>query len=249
MVGVASAQIEQFREQGFTSVDALIDPDTVESLRCAYDEVIRKDVNGGQHDRRLGGLTRQVMLPRLIHRAIRNSEVFAKAAALASELLGEDVEHRFDMMIFKPAGHPTPTPWHQDLAYSRRPFAAPGTPATLETVQVWVALDDADVSTGCMQFLPGLHVEPLLKHYVFSGDADDDGRLLAFTDEVLDQLDLSTAVPCPVPAGGATAHGECTPHFTGINSTLDRDRRAYILNFRKAGHAPMTEQAGGVSWR
>jgi ectoine hydroxylase-related dioxygenase (phytanoyl-CoA dioxygenase family) len=43
-------------------------------------------------------------------------------------------------------------------------------------------------------------------------------------------LDLSRAVPCPIPAGGVTIHHCRTVHYAGPNHT-DEPRRAYILTF------------------
>ncbi|MEE4297935.1 MAG: hypothetical protein V2J24_00715 [Pseudomonadales bacterium] len=45
------------------------------------------------------------------------------------------------------------------------------------------------------------------------------------------QLDLDAAVAAPLMAGGLTAHGYGTPHFTPPNRSADRDRRAWILSY------------------
>ncbi len=48
--------------------------------------------------------------------------------------------------------------------------------------------------------------------------------------EIVDAVDETRAVACPLPPGGATFHDSRTMHFTGANrSTVPR--RAYILGF------------------
>jgi ectoine hydroxylase-related dioxygenase (phytanoyl-CoA dioxygenase family) len=149
---------------------------------------------------------------------------------IGRQLFGTEAVHRsFDMLIYKPPGHPHETPWHQDMAYSGHPTAPPGTAISLESIQVWLALDDADEENGCMHFVPGRHRDPLLEHEVAAGDPADDGRLLAITDPAA-ALDLSTVVPAPLRAGGCTMHTQGTPHFTPPNRSSDRPRRAYIFN-------------------
>ena len=70
----------------------------------------------------------------------------------------------------------------------------------------------------------------MLEHHVASGEPDYSQRLLAIRD-AKDVLDLSTAVACPLKAGGATVHNYGTPHYTSGNRTTGRRRRAYIFNF------------------
>ena len=98
----------------------------------------------------------------------------------------------------------------------------------------WLALDDVDTDNGCMHFIPGKHLEPLLPHHVASGAPDDPSRLLAI-DDPRSMLDLSSAIACPLTAGGATMHSAGTPHYTSGNRTTDRPRRAYIFNFSRPG--------------
>lgn len=219
--------IENFQRDGFGHVPELAGPETVATLREAYDRVIGSDF--GDH-RKLGGITRQVMLPSLADPVFDSNEALENGMAIARELLGtEHLARTFDMLIFKPPGHPHPTPWHQDAAYGGRPFAPTGTPVINNRVQFWVPLDDADEENGCMHFIPARHTGTLLEHRVASGDPDSESRLLELTDPSRD-LDLSTAVAVPLVAGGSTFHTVGTPHYTPPNRSTLRPRRAYIFN-------------------
>lgn len=230
--GLNAADVKRFDEQGFLAIDRFIDGDTVATLRDRYDAILRGEVDMGADFRMLGGITRQVMYPAEHIEYFADNPAVRRATAVAAQLLpGEPVPgFFFDMLICKPAGHPHETPWHQDWAYAQQPFTPAGTPAPLDMLSFWVALDDADEENGCMQFVPGAH-RALRAHHVASGDPQDEGRLLA-TDEVAP----GEAVPCPVPAGGCTIHTDGTLHYTGPNRSRDRQRRAYIISVKRGAN-------------
>lgn len=220
-----------FTRNGFAVVSRLADGHTVRDLRAVFDGMIDGSVPCPGTDRALGGLTRQVMHPHLHHPLFKSNPALDRARELSKSLLEIDApEFAFSMLIYKPPGHPHTTPWHQDLSYAVKPV----TPVSVSLdcnpiVQFWLALDDVDETMGCMEFIPGAPVSPLLPHEVASGDPDDDGRLLAI-DHPETYLDLSKAVRCPLPAGSATVHGYTTPHYTGPNRS-SRGRPAYIFSF------------------
>lgn len=225
---VADRTIAALHDDGFVWIHQLIDNRALAQLRAAYDEIISTRIHASG-DRMLGGITHQVMGPSRAHPLFDQNPALDAAIALAKRAFGHcDVARTYDMLIDKPAGHPHETPWHQDLAYACMPFAPPGFRPEHETLQFWVALDDADESNGCMQFVPGYHHQPLLDHVVASGQASDEGRLLALV-EPTRQLDLAHKRIAAIPAGGCTVHFSATPHYTGPNRSL-RSRRAYIFN-------------------
>lgn len=223
--------VAAYRERGFGHVDRLVDDEALAELRAAYDRVLDAEPDGGAM---LGGVTRQVMVPSLYDATFRDNQAIDHAFEIARSVLGtEDVAQNFDMLICKPPGHPHETPWHQDISYVQMPFAPKGFPVLGLTLQFWVAIDDADEENGCMHFLPGRHREGGLEHRVASGEPTDSTRLLEIVDAA-EQLDLDQAVPVPLRAGGASFHGEGTPHATPPNRSADRPRRAYIFNVTSA---------------
>lgn len=220
-------QIKQFQRDGFTCIQRLIEPAVVQELRTLYDRFLRREIDSGTDDRPLGGIIRQVMHPHKHHSYFQDNPALTGGLHIGPQLLGEEVEFQFDMLISKPPGTTSETPWHQDWAYSEKPFAPAGKPIVNRYLQFWVALDDVDTQNGCIHFIPGRHEGGLLEHYIASGDPSDPSRLLA-TDEAA----ASKAIACPLPAGGCTIHTMGTPHFTGGNTTTNRDRRAYIFNLK-----------------
>jgi ectoine hydroxylase-related dioxygenase (phytanoyl-CoA dioxygenase family) len=228
-LSLTPSQVERYHAEGFLAIERLVDDATVAMLRAAYDELL-DGVAAPPFDRQLGGITRQIMHPSFRHPAFDVNPAVEAAREIVSELYPDrTVGRTFDMLIFKPPGHPHETPWHQDHSYTFRPVTRAGAAIPDGFVQFWLALDDADVENGCMHFLPGLHRAPLLEHVVASGNPDDDSRLLALRDPER-QADLRRTVACPLPAGGCTLHDYGTPHYTPPNRSSDRPRRAYIFN-------------------
>lgn len=227
---LTASEVEAWHRDGFLIVRSFVDQQTVSELGAAYDELLRAEGSAPPVDYMLGGITREINFPSAAHPVFRENVAVTRGLALARRLLGtESVARTYDMLIYKPPGHPYETPWHQDWAYSRQPFAEAGATDPPESIQFWVPLDDVDVETGCMQFVPGCHEARLLEHAVASGDPTAESRLLALT-HPHEQVDLSTVVVAEIPAGGATLHAPGTPHFTGPNRSSTRQRRSYVFN-------------------
>jgi len=226
------ARIDQFHRDGFLSFGQLADAETVRALRDIYDDMLSGAIDVSPTDNPLGRIVRQIMSPSAYHPIFRSNPALDAAREIARALLGAaEPQPVFDMLIYKEPGQLAETPWHQDFSYTRMPFAPAACAVPADAVlQFWLALDDVDEDNGCMHFVPGRHREPMLEHYVASGEPDYSQRLLAIRDPQ-SQLDLRAAVACPLPAGGATVHTYGTPHYTSGNRTPDRPRRAYIFNF------------------
>ena len=231
---VTNDQIAQFRAAGFVSFPRLVDSGTLDALRAAYDELIEAGARGdGSLDRRLGGLTRQIMRPEFSHAAFRKNPACTMALEVTSALTGwKDPGFYYSQLLYKPPGHPHETPWHQDVAYGAMPFVAPGTRQPPFMLTFWVALDDADEENGCMHFYPKVHGGQTLPHRVAAGDCEDEGRMLALVHD--EWMDPDQVVCCPIPAGGATVHDASTLHFTPANKS-NRARRAYIISIAESG--------------
>lgn len=225
--GLTEEQVDHFGRDGFLIIDRLVGPDAVETLRAAYDEVLSGTAPAAG-DRMLGAITRQVMAPGEAHPVFRDNDALDAGTRIAEQLFEEPVGVMFSMLIYKPAGHPYETPWHQDMAYAVEPVTPAGTQIPPITLQFWVAIDDTDEWNGCMHFVAGTHRDPLLAHVVASGDPADQSRLLALEDPAT-QLDLTSVVAAPLAAGGCTIHAYGTPHYTPPNRSA-LPRRAYIFN-------------------
>lgn len=131
------------------------------------------------------------------------------------KLLGEGYQMFQSMALIKPPFVGSEKPWHQDNAYfSVTPLNA--------IVGVWIALDQATVTNGCMHVLEGGHKIGALKHH-----HDKDCEI------VEGRLNPSDAVPVELEAGGALFFYGMLPHQTPPNESPDR-RRALQFHYHSA---------------
>lgn len=126
---------------------------------------------------------------------------------------------QLDQIFVKPARHGYGTNWHQDNAYFHtarmRPEAGVG---------MWIAIDDAKLSNGTMQLIPGSHRQQAPHRRDLNSD-----HFITCADEV----DETQAVPVVVPAGGVAFFNFGVVHCTR-NNTSDSDRAGLALHFVEA---------------
>ncbi len=127
------------------------------------------------------------------------------------------------MVIFKPAGIGGEVRWHQDASYL---LTEPQ-----RVVGLWIALEDADQTNGCLWMAPGSHRSPLRERY----EVDWDSRSGALHD--LDSTPWpDAAVPLEVRAGSMVVFHDHIPHRSEANRSA-RSRVAVTLHAHDAGAA------------
>lgn len=130
-------------------------------------------------------------------------------------IVGSNIMFWSDKVVFKGEQADFGTPWHQDWAYWKG----------CHKISVWIALDDADPSNGCLKLLPGSH-----RWFTIH-----DGKVRpeeGFTHRVdPEHLDESRAVTAVAPAGSAVIFHDLTLHASHPNTTR-RDRWAVISTFK-----------------
>ena len=225
-VTLTDQQIAFYRDNGYLSIDAITTPGEIEKLRVVYDQIFDRsagreegnqfDLAGTDEEGKAAALP-QILNPRKYAPELAETLYEANATSIAKQLLGAEATFSGDHAIFKPAGVGAPTPWHQDEAYWDA-----GT--RYNSLSVWMPLQEATLENGCMTFIPGRSDQEILPHQSIGGDTRIHGL------EMLDPVDESKAVACPLPPGGATFHNSRTLHFTGANKSAV-PRRAYILIF------------------
>lgn len=224
---------QHFLKNGFSKLDQLIPISEVEKLTVLYNELLndkqrtaglRSDLAGGESDEKVEKIT-QIMRPSMIEPKLSESIVYQAALAKAKELLGDDMELDFDMLINKAPMTNTETPWHQDAAYW---IKMPDKRA----VSCWIALDNVTEATGCMWFIPKNNDNEILKHF----SLPNKGALYCKTD-------TKNAQCMPLNAGGCTFHDGFTLHFSKGNTT-NNQRRALILNFRPKAMIALEREQG-----
>jgi ectoine hydroxylase-related dioxygenase (phytanoyl-CoA dioxygenase family) len=125
--------------------------------------------------------------------------------------------------------------WH-DQALIKQPFANPtafhlDVPywsfTSADAITIWIALDDATVSNGCLYYVPASHKAQKFDNVAIGNEI---GALF----DVYPEWAERAPVPCPVPAGGALFHNGLTFHGAGANMTPGR-RRAMTCAYMPDG--------------
>ncbi|MCC6679911.1 MAG: phytanoyl-CoA dioxygenase family protein [Phycisphaeraceae bacterium] len=224
---VDDVDLASFERDGFLTVANLADQDTLNTLNSACRRLL-KDGSGleqgdqfdlaGAGDGKGAPKLPQIMWPSRYAPELSELAYRQSAQALAERLLGGPVQLTNEHMIYKPPQHGSPTPWHQDQAYH--------SPDMLyNNVNIWLALADATIENGCMQYVPGSHKLDVLPHHPIGNNATSRGLEVDNPEQYAEQ-----AIPCPVPAGGVAVHRSYVLHYAGPNRT-STGRPAYILVF------------------
>ncbi len=211
----------EFLENGFAKLDTLIPYTEVEKIRDLYDwllndrkrtQGLRSDLAGNTTDTKNIEKITQIMRPSMVEPKLAESITYTLALDHAKDLMGDDIELDFDMLINKAPHTDTPTPWHQDAAYWIKM-------TDKRAASCWIALDDVYEDNGCMWFIPK-EEDSIRPHVQTAGG----GALQC-------EADMSLAQSIPLKSGGCTFHDGYTLHFSKGNTT-NSQRRALILNFR-----------------
>jgi ectoine hydroxylase-related dioxygenase (phytanoyl-CoA dioxygenase family) len=229
-------QIEQFGQKGYLKIaHRLITDDYLTLLRERYDALFaKKRGTSGEGLRNLAVIgdseqdetadRSEEMLQ--IMEMWRYDEVYRQLLYheplldIAESLIGPNIQLFHDQALYKPARYGGEVPWHQDNGYWRC------TPSNL--VSIWMALDDADEENGCMNVIPGSHLESAPDH---DRAVSEKGELPALLQANVDE---NRAAPVPLKAGYAMVHHCLMLHQTNPNRS-QRRRRAMVIHYMPTG--------------
>ena len=245
---LSARELEQFHQNGYLTFGDVLSPEEVATARTTMSELIQRSVRSEEFSftsvRRATaknsrcfvefeasqqGLNLRQLPDAELEMKVRKLMWYCEASpwyarlatshlrirGIIESILGEKPILFQDMALIKPPFIGTEKPWHQDNAY----FAV--TPLE-SVVGVWLALDPATASNGCMHVLPGEHkLGPRRHHHTFDCEIMP-GR-----------INPAQAVPVELPPGGAMFFAGMLPHQTPANSSPDR-RRALQFHYRSA---------------
>jgi phytanoyl-CoA hydroxylase len=119
-----------------------------------------------------------------------------------------------DQIFLKPAFCGSEKPLHQDNSYFKVTPHIAG-------ITCWMALDDATIENGCMNYIPGSHKLGMISHKAIKDTPHlvPDGS-----------VKLDVEVPVPIPAGACIFHHLLCLHSSKANSSPN-PRRAYALHY------------------
>lgn len=148
----------------------------------------------------------------------------------ASQLLRGGVRFWHDQLFCKPPRHGGVVAWHQDYSYWTRT-------APMAHLTCWIALDDATIENGCLQYVPGSHRWNLLP---ITGLA---GGMNAIRDVLTHRQQAQfTPVAIEVRKGEASFHHPLMVHGSSENRS-DRPRRGVVINAVRDGVRSATNDA------
>ena len=149
-----------FEAEGYLVVENLISKQEVQYYNDLYNSFLDNSIDASRYRSDLSGSDEkkenitQIMVPSKLVPELLQKPIHQKSLQIAKELMGEDIELDFDMLINKAPHTNTPTPWHQDDAYW---INMPDKRAA----SCWVAIDHAYKENGCMWYTPKSHLSPM----------------------------------------------------------------------------------------
>ncbi len=126
------------------------------------------------------------------------------------DLIGENILLYNATFIIKEPMTQTHVSWHQDLTYW-------GFDDNEKQVSAWIALSNADETSGCMQMIPGSH-----KKGIFDHKSTNDKNNVLSRGQTVNNVDIDKAILCPLQPGEASFHHGLTLHASKPNNSKDR---------------------------
>lgn len=233
------AQIDQYRERGFTAVNGVLPAEQVAELQAVTDDFVEQSRAATEHTdvfdlepdhTPAAPKLRRLKEPHLIHEAYDRVLRDAGIVEMTSQLVGTwAVRTHGTKLNMKSGEFGSPVHWHQDWAFY---------PHTNDDVlAVGVAIDDMTRENGCLLAIPGSHRGPILDH-------NQDG---AFVGAITEPIDTADAEPIEVAAGGISIHHVRTLHGS-LPNTSEAPRRLLLLMYCAGDAYPIWGAGGQMSW-
>jgi phytanoyl-CoA hydroxylase len=224
---LTSEQIASYRENGYIVLENFLTPDELERWRWATDESVAQRLasvdasltNQSDPDAYYAQVFTQCLKLAETHAGMHEIMHDPNLGQVAATLAGVDgIRIWHDQALIKPP-YGNPTAWHLDNPYWS--FSSP------DSISIWVALDDATLSNGCLYYAPGTHQSA---HYQTVGI----GKKLGGLFDVYPDWRAIDPVAGPCPAGSAVFHNGLTAHGAGANMT-NKPRRAMTCAYMPDG--------------
>ena len=224
---VTQAQVQFYQDNGFLVIENFLDAAELETWRHNTDEAVAQRLatadraltnQGGADDYYTRVFTQCIKLLET-HAGMKEIMLAPRLGKLAATLAGVDgIRIWHDQALIKPP-FGNPTAWHLD-----NPFWSFSSP---DAISLWVALDDATLSNGCLYYLPGTQKMATYQN-------TNIGMNLADLFKIYPEWQDIAPVACPCPAGSAVLHNGLVGHGAGANMTKGQ-RRAITCAYMPDG--------------
>lgn len=221
---LSADQLKHYREKGWLVVEGVFTREQADAAAARAFEIANKELdpkgNACHVDRSEDG---KVLLPRKIDQPlVKDRHVFGKLVvegampSIIEQLTGAPPLWHSDQLFMKPPEHGSPKAYHQDNAYF---LMHPDH----HVITAWIALDDVDEENGCLRYIDGSHLGPILPCKAVPGREHD----LTPDDSLIDYSKESLA---RVKKGGVVFHHSKALHMSGENRSK-RWRRGYATHW------------------
>ena len=218
------AKYDEFWGRGWTAVESVFEAseaDAIAELAVELCDREAEEKSVGQRDQSHEGATapRKLGAPFLKHEDMRRFVLDGRLRGLVGQIIGKPATLFADQILMKPPHFGSAKPYHQDNAYFQ---CDPGD----EVVTAWIALDDVDESNGCLRYIEGSHLGPVLEHIRVPGEPHNKVP-------PPELIDLEREVPACVGKGGVVFHHSHELHTSHRNES-NRWRRGYATHWCSA---------------
>lgn len=242
---LSKTQLDFYAQNGYLVVENLVTPAQLQTLRDRIDEIQsgRNATAGSKFTTNFepGDGTATAVKPVLRKlAALAPNDAFFRSVAATPAILdcvaqltgnAERILLYSDQAFLKPAFNGSEKPLHQDNSYFRVEPMDWG-------VTCWMAIDDATVENGCMNYIPGSHRLGLIPHKEIKG-----------TPHLTPEGNFAAEIPVPIPAGACIFHHLLSLHSSKANNS-PKSRRAWALHYvNAAARCPSREYSSMMSVR
>lgn len=188
----------------------------------------------------------------LFSRFVRKHIQDEQRIVVARALVGDDLFCPNDLYFLKPPGTGKAVAWHQDSWYFRNTYqSSQGKPVEKTVVGTWLAIDNANVESGCLWVIPGTHKLGVVEHA--ENPNKEDKFLGKNVPRITPELE-ERAVPVEVPKGALVVFNNSLLHRSTPNRS-EHYRRAYVVHYMdalnqhtKLGYRAIPERIEGWGW-
>ena len=238
---IEQEQVRFFQQNGYLKYGPVLDMDEVEKLRDGLDRVIQIELNGGDDSepefhfghRRDSDSSRRAITQfvnmwkrepayeRLLHHP-------TISGVLCALLNTSQVRLWHDQIISKPPDDNDHFQFHQDFYFW--PLDVP------RIVTCWLALDDANLNSGCMHVIPGSHIDSRFSPSARAEEmrAKSVGEITESDRDRIAEQPAGYGKPVELKAGECMFHHCLNFHATPPNVT-NNQRRAHVMIFMAEG--------------
>jgi non-heme Fe2+,alpha-ketoglutarate-dependent halogenase len=199
---LSHSMVEQFNREGYLNGIRLFDDAEMTAHRTYFDDLLKRVIDAG-------GDAYSISSAHLrygpVHDILTNERIVSRVA----DLLGPDVIGWGSHYFCKLPGDEKEVDWHQDASYWPLSHT--------HAVTVWLAIDDCDLTNGCMQFVAGSHRFGHLLHDTSGGSADS---VLGRGIKGIEQY--GRVVDNPLDAGQVSIHSDLLIHGSAPNRSPRR---------------------------